>query len=894
METKLMRRDSSDAMITRLYFGMLPVQILLFAMGVINSIVDGAMAGRFIDSASVGVVGLYFPMVNILNAAGSVMLGGSSVLCGKFLGRGDINSTRGLFSLNISVTFIIGALMTLISIAAPGSVASALGASDDLRSSLAVYITGYAVGIIPMLLAQQLASFLQMERQDRRGYAGIAGMIISNVTLDILFVGVLKMGVRGLALATAISNWVYFLILVPYYFTSAAQLRFSHKNILWKLLPKVCVIGLPGALLVFCLALRGMTLNRILLTYSGSDGLSAMSSFNMVNGIFMAYCLGSGNVIRMLISVFAGEEDKSLMRKVIKIAFTKGLALSFVVAAFVFIISPFLTGIFFPDSTSNVYRLAYQLFVIYSLCIPLIYICTVQTNYLQATGHNTYVSILSVFDGYISMVVPSMLLAPVYGAFGVWIANPIGVVLTILLTIGYTILFWGRIPRSIDEWMLLRPSFGVPAENCLDIYIRNIEDVEQSSDKVLAFCDSHNIESRAAYYSALCIEEMAGNVVRHGFALDSKSHSLYARVIFIRDTVMLRLKDDCKPFDPGEFISLLSGESKFANIGIRMISKLADSMEYQNLLGLNVLTVTIREKNLILNESSDYLLERRLRELDPDLHKVFTNTVFVSRHMLSHFKQLFPEYTDHSELHSMTVIDSCNRLIGPDQIGKLNKDEIFILLTACYLHDSGMGVSEKDFDEFKEKLGYKAYFKEHPGDTRADFIRAYHNEFSGLFIEKYAEVFDLPSEEYSYAVKQVSRGHRKVDLFDETEYPADYRLPNGSTVCLPYLASLLRLADEIDVVASRNPMVLYDIDLLTDEESIDENRKLEAVKAMTMTRSSFILYADTDDNKLSDSLVRMVAKMQNTLDYCRDVVGSRTDFRLTQKNVILAKYSESR
>jgi hypothetical protein len=54
------KHEQNDNLIGRMFFHMLPVQILIFAMGSVNSIVDGMMAGRFIDAASVGVIGLYY------------------------------------------------------------------------------------------------------------------------------------------------------------------------------------------------------------------------------------------------------------------------------------------------------------------------------------------------------------------------------------------------------------------------------------------------------------------------------------------------------------------------------------------------------------------------------------------------------------------------------------------------------------------------------------------------------------------------------------------------------------------------------------------------------------------------------------------------------------------
>jgi Na+-driven multidrug efflux pump/anti-sigma regulatory factor (Ser/Thr protein kinase) len=866
---------------------MLPVQILIFAMGSINSLVDGTMAGRFIGPSAVAVIGLYYSMVEIMSASGSVLLGGTAVLCGRFMGRGEIDKTKGIFSLNLTVTFIIGAVLTLASLLFPGPIALLLGANDLLLADLKIYIVGYGLGILPMLFAQQLAAFLQMERQSLRGYVGIAGMIVTNVISDILFVYVLNLGIWGLALATSLSNLVYFLILIPYYFSKKAQLRYSIQGILWQELGNMLKIGFPGAMLVFCIAIRYMVINRVLLMYSGEDGLSALSAFNMICGFYIAYALGNGSMVRMLISIFMGEEDKESMKKTLKLVFTKGLALSVVIGALAVALTPVLTSVFFPDSSSNVYHLAYELFFIYGFCIPLILVCQVFTNYLQAMGHNLFVNIQSVFDGFFAMVIPSLILAPVMGAMGVWLSNPIGIVMTILLVPIYALFYWKRIPKSLDEWMFLRPGFGVAGSDCLDIPIRSLDDVSNTSEKVQIFCEEHGLGKKASLYSALCLEEMALNVVEHGFSADRRKHSLNAMAIYKGGDITLRIKDDCIPFNPVEMAEMTGKDSVDQGIGIRMVRSLSDEVTYQNMLGLNVLTIIVREENIMEREAEDFLLEKRLRDMDPDLHTRFRDIVFGVQRILSRYRLLFPEYTDHSELHSMTVVDSCNRLIGAEQIDRLNADEIYILLCACYLHDVGMGIGDEDYEQFKVKLNDREFFEKNKDATRTDFMRTYHNELSGLFIEKYAAIFDIPSPEHTFAIRQVVRGHRKTDLWSEEEYPASYKLPNGNTVCLPYLASLIRLADEIDVAATRNPMILYDIDLLTDEIEIVENKKVQAIKSIVMTRDSFILTSSTDEEEIYNSLLAMVDKMQKTLDYCVEVVAKRTQFTISQKKVIL-------
>ena len=160
-------------------------------------------------------------------------------------------------------------------------------------------------------------------------------------------------------------------------------------------------------------------------------------------------------------------------------------------------------------------------------------------------------------------------------------------------------------------------------------------------------------------------------------------------------------------------------------------------------------------------------------------------------------------------------------------------------------------------------------------------------------IRKYADLFDIPSEAHRQAIIQVARGHRKTDLLDEKEYPIEFFVPNGNAICLPYLSALIRLADEIDVAASRNPILLYDIKSLTDETQIIENKKVRAVRRLEIREDSFILYVDPSDRVILRLLYEMAAKMQKTLDTCRAAVLGRTPYVITQQRIELVELSPS-
>ena len=286
------------------------------------------------------------------------------------------------------------------------------------------------------------------------------------------------------------------------------------------------------------------------------------------------------------------------------------------------------------------------------------------------------------------------------------------------------------------------------------------------------------------------------------------------------------------------------------------------------------------------DDSNSFALEFRLHELDRDLHKRFTDCVFVLQKILSNYKLLFPEYTDHSELHSLTVIQFCNTLIG-EQLNRLNKNEIYVLLSGCYFHDTGMGITRKDFEAFSREIDFGDYFEKHPNASPAEQIRDFHNEYSGLFVRKYADLFEFPSKAHLDAVMQISRGHRKTDLKDESIYPIRLPTPDGDTLCLPYLAALLRLADEIDVTAARNSKLLYDLEAITDDRQLFEHKRHRAVRDLLIDRDAFTLLIDDSDPVIVEKIKRMAEKMQQTLDTCRDAVNGRTPYEITQQRILL-------
>ena len=60
-----------------------------------------------------------------------------------------------------------------------------------------------------------------------------------------------------------------------------------------------------------------------------------------------------------------------------------------------------------------------------------------------------------------------------------------------------------------------------------------------------------------------------------------------------KESWTLRIKDDCKPFDPMEWLQLHQDEDKVANIGIRMVTSVSEDFSYVSSMRMNSLLIRL-------------------------------------------------------------------------------------------------------------------------------------------------------------------------------------------------------------------------------------------------------------------------------------------------------------
>ena len=96
-----MERLSERIIITKLMFKLLPLQILIAAVGALSGIISSYFASNYISIEAVSAIGIYFPISIILTTSAGILTAGTSLICGKYIGQNDQKKVNNIFSVDI-------------------------------------------------------------------------------------------------------------------------------------------------------------------------------------------------------------------------------------------------------------------------------------------------------------------------------------------------------------------------------------------------------------------------------------------------------------------------------------------------------------------------------------------------------------------------------------------------------------------------------------------------------------------------------------------------------------------------------------------------------------------------------------------------------------------------
>ena len=585
-----LRDGSNEALVRQIFKTLMPIQVLSAATPTLSSILNGLLIGNYLPPEALVALGFVVPLNALLGALPFIVSSGARILCGRFIGRGEIKKIDYAYTASMIWLCVVGALLTLITVFGSTQVALLFGAKGTATAATAEYIRGIGLGILPMLITPCLMVFLQME--DESGYAFVASLVLAagGLVFGVANLRLFGATIYGMGIASSLSQFVTMLFLVIHIMRSDKLMGIDFSGVNFALIREITVIGFPSAFCMILYALRNATLNTVALKAGGDTAVAALAIYNSAAGPFDAVNVGFGAVVLMFGSVIVGERNNELLKAFFKSSIRIGVIICGLKGVVFCVCSRWLAVIF--GAEGELVGMTVLLLSLYATTMPLNAVTQVFVSLYQNLGRLRYINILYIFNCYIFPVGIALLTSGVIGLTGIWMCFGVAEALTV------TLMF--VIPRlknrhsKYDVGTLLMLGDEKADAPKLSIPIRTTDDAIGSSKAVMSFCESHGIEKRRSMLSALCCEEMAVNIVMHGFKKTKKKDLSVEIFVLIEDGIVhLRIMDNAVHFDPHDKLKLDYPDDPSKNIGIRMVAKIADEMEYRNTFGMNVLRIKL-------------------------------------------------------------------------------------------------------------------------------------------------------------------------------------------------------------------------------------------------------------------------------------------------------------
>lgn len=581
-------KENFSLLVSKAFLRLLPIQIIEILVYSINTFVDSLITSQYIGTDAMAAIGFFAPIGMLLGVM-DVVVFGSHILCGRLIGSGEGKRVVTLFSTGVVFLSIVSLSITAAFLLSRQSLAVLLGAEGYIVNMLADYIAGFAPGIIFMILVRMLMIFLPFNNDIKRCYLGIGVMIVSNTVLDILFVAYGNLGIFGMGIATSASYLLSFLVMLPGFTSKSKAVFLQFKELSFSDLPEAMHLGLASLMMVSGGAIRGYIMNRMLMVNIGTAAVAAMTVQSTVCAIIGSIPMGSANAFATMGSIYYGEEDKNSFEKLLRFALFFCTLISVTVTALLMLASGNLSSIFFIqyDAAWNVTRrmfLLFPCFLIFNTISGLL----LKTYQLQKK--TLLVNVISVTEPLV-MAVFAVVMIGLIGSDACWLSFPAAEVLSLLAIALSVIVFAKKLPSSTADWMKLDSDFSAEPDQFMEFYLHSMEDVLQISVKVIDFCRKRQVEERKCNVAGLAVEEMAGNVVTHGFS-ERQKHYVYVRII-AKKRLVICIRDDCKAFNPKLRLEQFTPQDITKNVGIRMIASMAEEMNYQCTGGINSLLIRV-------------------------------------------------------------------------------------------------------------------------------------------------------------------------------------------------------------------------------------------------------------------------------------------------------------
>ncbi|HLR21813.1 MAG TPA: MATE family efflux transporter [Tissierellaceae bacterium] len=409
--------------------------IISILISELYNMVDTFFVGRNVGGQGIGALVLVFPIQRIIIALSFMIATGASTAFSRANGQKDIEKSRKIVNNGFSLSIGIMITLTTIILLFLEKILIALGASSQILPYAKDYLNVVILGSTFLSLSIFISNIMISLGDNKVAIISNAIGATVNIILDYILVVHMKIGVKGAAIATTVSQIIGFIYTYYYYrnikeeYNIRTGLRFNKKIII-----PILLVGISAFIVEAEDAIVIALFNNLLLNTVGDQGIVVLGIITKIYMFLFITMFGIASAMQPIAAYNVGAQNYLRLKEVVKKTVIYALITSGFLWALSMIFTPQLISIFVKEK--DIIEESITAFRIMVAVFPLISIYYISIFYYQALGESRISILVSIFRQLTLMIPIAIVLVKVFnlGAMGVWISYPIADILSSIVS----------------------------------------------------------------------------------------------------------------------------------------------------------------------------------------------------------------------------------------------------------------------------------------------------------------------------------------------------------------------------------------------------------------------------------------------------------------------------
>lgn len=334
--------------ILRFFFPILLGTLFQTLYNTADAIIVGNLLGK---EALAAVGGGTSTAINLVIGFFTGLASGATVIISQYYGAGKEDKVHKAIHNACAIGLWGGILISVVGFFASKPLLTLTNTPSDIMDLASSYMHIYFAGGFIVVMYNIGAGIFRAFGDSRRPLLFLIAGCITNIFMDLLLVGVFKLGVKGAAYATVLSQLLSLILVIIWLRRRNDCCKLIFRDIRFDslMLRRTLMIGFPSGLQSMLYTISNLMIVTGINSF-GTDTVAAWAAYGKLDSLFWMICGSIGVAVTTFVGQNYGADKIDRSRKGVRTSFAIGLSASFTIQALMLLFSKYAYMLFVTDA----------------------------------------------------------------------------------------------------------------------------------------------------------------------------------------------------------------------------------------------------------------------------------------------------------------------------------------------------------------------------------------------------------------------------------------------------------------------------------------------------------------------------------------------------------------